>query len=528
MNSSDGVGQRIRLRLSSFFICILLACLSGKACAGVVEKAKPVSPAQFKVVVEKAKALAAANFQASDPLPEALQKIGYDQWRGIRFKSARSLWQDQPFSVQFFHPGFLYLSPVIVHYVERNAVATVPFSQDLFNYSKENADLSVLQLPDRGFAGFRVHYPLNTPTYADELISFLGASYFRALGKGLAYGLSARGLAVNTAEDSGEEFPYFREFWIMKPAPAAKQITVYALLDSQSVTGAYEFTVTPGDETQVKVICQLFIRKHIQKLGVAPLTSMFFFGENNAFRGDGDFRPEVHDSDGLLVAASTGEWIWHPLVNSSRLLVNAFGGDQPAGFGLMQRDINFDHYQDLEARYEIRPSVWVSRQGDWGKGHIELVQIPSDNEYNDNIVAYWVPERAFVPGDSVRFDYTLSWHSAKQKLSPRSEVTSSRVIRKPNEVMFLVDFSAVDMKPGAEGKQFKPDLWVSRGARISAFELMKNPVSGGWRLVMHVQLDPAGLLDGVLPNQKPAIEFRAFLKDGEQPVTETWSYTYLP
>ncbi|MBF0569891.1 MAG: glucan biosynthesis protein G [Candidatus Omnitrophica bacterium] len=525
-NESESYQRTVRRSLLALglFCCL---CLTGASHVLADGKRAAAPRVQLKDVIAKAKALSAKPFQApGTDLPEVLKKMGYDQWRGIRFKPARSLWVDQPFSVQFFHPGFLYQFPVTVHSVDRDGTREVPFSPDLFEY--EDTGLKGRLQEDHGFAGFRVHYPLNTPKYADELVSFLGASYFRALGKDLAYGLSARGLAVDTAEDTGEEFPLFREFWIVHPALGDKGITFYALLDSNSVTGAYEFLVTPGEETVMKVKSVLFVRQHIRKLGIAPLTSMFSYGENAGLKGNGDFRPEVHDSDGLLVFARSGEWIWHPLVNPPRLLVNAFGGDQPVGFGLLQRDIDFDHYQDLEARYERRPSVWVTPQGDWGKGHLELVQIPSESEYNDNIVTYWVPERALEAGDSVSYAYMLSWHSARHRRFPQGFVDATRIVKKADGAMFLIDFTGEEFKTVLANKELKPDVWVSRGARITDTQLMRNPVTGGWRLVLHVQWDTAGFMEGLLPNQKPAVEFRAFLKDGALAVTETWSYTCLP
>ncbi len=527
----NGIERYHRTACRSLLVLGILFSLAGVSFAASDKGVKNVGNggavvrAQFNDVIARAKTLSQSAFQ--DPakdLPDILKKIGYDQWRDIRFKPARSLWAGQPFSIQFFHPGFLYQHPVTVHYVDREGQHQFPFSADLFDYG--GGDLKGHLTDDHGFAGFRVHYPLNSPAYADELVAFLGASYFRALGKDLAYGLSARGLAVNTADDAGEEFPLFREFWIMRPAPGARAITLYALLDSESVTGAYEFTVTPGEETEMKVESVLFVRKHIQKLGIAPLTSMFFYGEASGFKGDTDFRPEIHDSDGLQVHARSGEWLWHPLVNPARLLFNAFGGGQPFGFGLMQRDTKFDHYQDLEARYDRRPSVWVTPRGDWGKGHLELVQLPTPTEYNDNIVAYWVPERAFEPGDTVTCAYTLAWHSASHRQSSTGYVDATRIVKKSDGAMFIIDFAGDEFKTLPANQKLTPDVWVSRGARITDTQLIQNPAAGGWRLVLHVQWDKAGFMDGVLPNQKPAIELRAFLKDNTRAVTETWSYTY--
>ena len=257
-----------------------------------------------------------------------------------------------------------------------------------------------------GYAGFRLHYPLNTTEYYDELISFLGASYFRALGKGQKYGLSARGLAIDTAVQTGEEFPVFKEFWLKKPLRKDSNITLYALLDSPSVAGAYTFIITPGLNTTVDVDAVLFPRKPIGKLGIAPLTSMYLFGENSKNRFD-DHRPEVHDSDGLLVWNGNDEWLWRPLDNSKYLRVSSFSDNNPKGFGLMQRDRKPEHYMDFEAMYEQRPSVWVEPLDDWGKGVVQLVEIPSVQEIHDNIVAFWIPNQKIEPGKEYRFRYML-------------------------------------------------------------------------------------------------------------------------
>jgi glucans biosynthesis protein len=478
-------------------------------------------------VIKKAQALSKEPFNAhNNNLPEPLRKIGYDEWRDMRFNAAKSLWAGEPFSVQFFHPGFIYQEPVIINYVEKNKTARIPFSADLFDYSQSTNKR--LLVDDVGFAGFRVHYPINSLEYADEIVSFLGASYFRALGKNLAYGISARGLAIDTAEPSGEEFPYFREFWIIHPAANAKKISFYALLESESITGAYAFTVSPGEETLVDVRGVLFFRKKIRKLGLAPLTSMFFYSENAGSKPATDFRPEIHDSDGLLIKGVSGEWTWHPLANPKTLLINSFGGGQPLGFGLIQRDTNFDHYQDLEARYDKRPSVWVTPKNNWGSGHLELLQIPTENEYNDNIVAYWVVEEPFEPGDSFDHSYTMAWYNGSRKRSALACVEATRIVAKPESAMFIVDFLLDPLQAPSSGKNISTDIQILNGYKITSSQLIKNTVTNGWRLVIHVDLNQQNFLDKMLPDHKPAMELRAFLKEGNVPITETWSYTYLP
>mgnify|MGYP000327270674 CR=1 FL=1 len=348
-------------------------------------------------VVEKARVLAKSPYQPpKDMVPKWLLDITYDQLRDIRFIPDKSHWRPDglPFELQFFHAGLYFDRTVKINEITDAGVVPIAFSTDLFNYEKSARELKEKIPPNLGFAGFRIHGNINTPNYKDEVAVFLGASYFKSLAKGQVYGLSARGLAIDTAQPQGEEFPWFREFWIQRPDPHDTNITVYALLDSPRTTGAYRFVITPGTQTLMEVDCTLFLRKAIDKLGIAPLTSMFFYGENTNQRPKDSFRPEIHDSDGLMIEMETGEWIWRPLRNPTFLQVNAFEADNPRGFGLMQRDLNFDHYQDLEAHYEKRPSAWITTKGPWGRGWVELVQIPTDDEIHDNIVAFWRPAAA--------------------------------------------------------------------------------------------------------------------------------------
>ena len=482
----------------------------------------------FQDVVKMAWALAEKSYQKPDRnnIPESLKKIGYDQWMDISYNPAKSLWPNDVFKVQFFHRGFIFPEAVTVHYVDRKGVHTMPFSSDLFHYKKENYSDQVKG--DIGFSGFRLHYPFKRSDFKDELVSFLGASYFRALGKNHFYGLSARGLAINTGEDVGEEFPFFREFWLIRPSFFSREITVYALMDSLSLTGAYEFIIRPGEQTVMEVKCTVFIREPVRKLGMAPLTSMFCFGEHCDDMKKGDFRPELHDSDGLLLQTQVGEWIWHPLVNPKRVLTNSFSVDQPKGFGLMQRDTNFDHYQDLYARYDRRPSAWVTPQGNWGSGHVELYQFPTANEYADNIAAYWVPDKSFNPSESFHFAYTLSWCSPIHKRPFLAIAESTRISRKEKRIAFMVDFLPDEKKKFMYKKELTADIRLLNGYKLSGSQIIKNPETGGVRLAIHVRLDEKGFLGAVVPDELPAVDLIAFIKHKDERITETWSYTYLP
>src|SRR6218665_2940481 len=371
----------------------------------------------FDEVAERARLQALQPYDAKPAaLPQELARLGYDEYRDIRYRPERALWRDQklPFELVPLHRGGRNVDAVRLNELTPAGVRPLAFQRADFHYGK-NALPEVQQAAwgDLGFAGFRIHYPLNNPRYKDELIVFLGASYFRALGAGQIYGLSARGLAIDTIGAGAEEFPRFPEFWIERPAPGATALTIYALLDSPRASGAYRFTVRPGDSTAIDVRLRLFLRAPVAPLALAPLTSMFTFGENQPQRGD--FRPEVHDSDGLMLAGADGEWLWHPLVNPARPLVRSFAANSPRGFGLMQRDRAFASYEDTEARYEKRPSAWVEPLGDWGAGRVDLVQLPTPDETHDNVVAYWVPAQALAPGRPFDFAYRLHLQGERQQ-----------------------------------------------------------------------------------------------------------------
>ena len=326
----------------------------------------------------------------------------------ITFRREEGLWANDHtrFQVQLFHPGYLYKEPVAINEVVNGEVRPVQFSPKFFRYPHLNpAPLKNAQL---GFAGFRLLYPLTHHQPVDEVISFLGTSYFRALAAGQVYGISARGLAINTAENIQEEFPGFREFWLCRPAPGARELEFFALLDGPSVSGAYRFLIKPGKETTVDVETHLFFRKPVEVLGLAPLTSMFWRDRSDP-EARPDTRPEVHDSDTLLIEQADGKVEMHPLENFDRVTTQVFPKKNPKSFALLQRDRDPAHYQDREAHYDRRPSVRVESLDDWGTGRVRLMQLPATNEYNDNVVAFWQPAKSPAARDEVRFRYRLRW-----------------------------------------------------------------------------------------------------------------------
>jgi periplasmic glucans biosynthesis protein len=476
----------------------------------------------FDDVAQRAKELAGAPFKKGPGLPKELQGLDYDHYRDIRYKPERFLWRGagSPFELAFFHQGLFFEQPVKINEVNAQGVREIAFNPDDFEYGSNKLDTSKLR--GLGFAGFRVHYPLNNTKYKDETLLFLGASYFRALGKGQLYGLSARGLAVDTAVPSGEEFPRFVEFWIERPAAQAKELVVYALLDSRRVAGAYRFVLKPGVETTVDVRARLFLREAVSKLGLAPLTSMFFFGENQRPPYE-DYRPEVHDSDGLSVHAGNGEWLWRPLVNPRRLLVTSFATVDPAGFGLMQRDREYAHYEDTEVRHELRPSVWVEPKGKWGAGRVELVQIPAPDETNDNIVAYWVPDNAAAPKQPYEFEYRLRWQKDVETRPPLAWVAQTRrgrgYMRNPDaSISFVVDFEGPALAKLPADAKPEAVIAADSNAQILDRNAYRNEVTGGWRMTLRLRR---------VDDAKP-VELRGQLRNGNQPLSETWSYILPP
>ena len=480
------------------------------------------APFDLDDVAAKAQRLAQGSFQApKDQVPDWMLKMNYDQWRDIRFRPDHALWQAEhlPFQVQFFHPGLYYDRTIAMNVVDAQGVRPVPFSPSNFDYGKNDFASKIPQ--DIGYAGFRIHAPIKTPKYYDEVIVFLGASYFRALGKHEMFGASARGLAIDTAESSGEEFPYFTEFWLVRPAPGAHALTVYALLDSPSITGAYRFVVQPGEQTTVSVDVRLFRRKDIHKLGIAPLTSMFFFGENTPHSFD-NFRPEIHDSDGLMIVNGTGEWLWRPLDNPRTLQINGFQLQSPKGFGIVQRDRDFDHYQDLETRQEVRPSIWIEPRGDWGSGRVELVEIPTKKDINDNIVAYWVPATLPKLDEPVVFAYTMYWYGDDRTRPPGGRVVATRRETGSSEgtYRFVIDFAGKKLNAIPGDTVLHGVVTVAGGDEAGELldqHVIKNPVTGGWRLSFQVR-----------PKTGKPLELRAFLEKGDSALTETWTYGVLP
>ena len=502
---------------------LLLLAGIGEYAAAQTGAAQPQQRAfDFDAVYLRALKLAEKPYQPDrPPLPPGLDELQYDQYRDIRFREEASLWRGESrFRVQFFSRGFLFQDRVRINVVEGGKATPVEFSPQMFDFGRNEVPAG--DVGDMGFAGFRILYPLHREEPFDEVAVFLGASYFRAIGQHQAYGLSARGLAIDTGLDTTEEFPVFREFWIRKPGPQQEVLEVFALLDSERVTGAYQFRIDPGADTVIDVTARIKLREPVEKLGVAPLTSMFYHGESTDRFFD-DFRPEVHDSDGLSIADGGGERIWRPLNNPTSLQITSFGVTNPRGFGLMQRDREYAHYQDTEAIYHTRPSAWVEMVGDWGEGMVELVEIPTDSERNDNIVAYWTPKNPVDPGSPLHVEYRIHFSLDPEAQLKGGRTRATRVGAGGTDVpdhsrrKFVLDFTgqAVD-KLDPESPNVQPVCSASSG-ELAPPVAHHNRFTGGWRLFFEL-----------VPEAGQSVDLRCFLRRGQDVLTETWTYRWVP
>ena len=497
---------------------------------------RPLSAATlFDDLTELARDLAhAPHVPSQSPPPTALTSLTYDEYRAIAFRPDSAIWRDESrFEVQLFHPGFLYTDPVRIHVVEDGQVAEVTFDETLFEYRDATAHMAAAAAraasstsDNPGYAGFRIHYPLNSDASKDEVVVFLGASYFRMLGRGHAYGLSSRGLAVDIAEEGGEEFPDFRAFWLLKPALGATTVTFFGLLEGPSVTGAYRFELEPGAPTVLSVDARLFAREDVHKLGIAPLTSMFLYGPNKAPLFD-DYRPQVHDSDGVLIHASDGEWIWRPLTNRQGVQVTPLGAGAPRGFGLVQRERNFESYLDMEAAYHRRPSEWVTLgDGDWGLGRVELFEFGTSNEFTDNVVAYWVPGDPFRAGDERTFRYRLETFNDRLEAQTLAQVERTLIgsDRLPDQGAatqqrprrFIVDFARGELETVDPSNSVTASLLTSSG-EVTELLVQRLPPGLGYRATWRLQ-----------PESDAPIDMSVFLVASERPISETWSYLWIP
>jgi glucans biosynthesis protein len=465
-------------------------------------------------VRQTAHELAQKPYQAAETsLPDNLKNLDYDKYRKIRFIPDKALWRNDglPFQIQLLHRGFYFSNRVDIFEVVDGRARPIKYSPSLFSFGDvppppADADL--------GFAGFRIHAPINRPDYFDEVGVFLGASYFRAVAKGQTYGLSARGLAINTAELKGEEFPLFKTFWIDRPQPKTNSIVIHALLDSKSAAAAYRITIRPGETTVYDVEMSLYPRVDIQEPGIAPMTSMFLFDANDRQKVD-DFRPAVHDSDGLIIRNGRGEALWRVLTNPADLQVSSFYDTNPRSFGLMQRQRDFHVYEDLESHFEKRPSLRAEPIGDWGNGEVRLIEIPTEKEIHDNIVSFWRPKDPLRAKGEYAFTYRLHWGGGET--GPQlAEFLKTRIgAASDNARLFVLDIVGEKLK-GLKADAVRGIVSANFG-KVTNVVTQSNPENGGWRLSFNLA-----------PEKSSVVELRAQLMQNDDALSEVWVYRWTP
>jgi glucans biosynthesis protein len=519
-----------RLLLSGAAATGALAALRFDATALTAEGLRfgPAAPYSFERLTQRARDMAREPYSPpSRPAPAVLETIDYDAHGKIRFKPDLALWADgpSPYPVTFFHLGRFFQRPVRMHVAENGSAREIVYDDACFDMP---ADSPAHKLPDNsGFAGFRLQErrggALDWRT--NDWVAFLGASYFRAIGELRQYGLSARGVAVDTAVfGREEEFPDFTHVFFETPPPGADAVTVCALIDGPSLTGAFRFVMRRGEAVIMDVEKALFLRRDVARLGISPLTSMFWFSET-VKQTAVDWRPEIHDSDGLALWTGAGERIWRPLNNPPRTTASAFADARPHGFGLMQRDRDFDHYQD-GVYYDRRPSLWIEPLDDWGRGAVQLVEIPTDDEIHDNIVAFWVPAEPARAGQALAFRYRMHWVADEPYPSPLARCVATRLgnggqpgLQRPQGVRkFIVEFKGEPLARLPKGARPEPVLWASRGEfSYVRTEAVPNDVPGHWRAEF----------DLTASGSEP-VEMRCYLRGGDGVLSETWLYQYHP
>lgn len=505
-----GAFHKVRFRLGAQGL-LVGACF---AWLGGIKAGSATEVTSFESLKAVVRELADAAYVPPTEVGPEWTDLSYVDYSQIQFRPDHALWggQKRPFQIEFMHPGYVHRHAVEVAEQTKDGSQPVLYSTNSFVYGE--APIRPMSSRPSGFAGFKV---VSVNDGYLETGSFLGASYFRFLGTNQVYGLSARGLALNVLDK--EQFPIFRRFWLERPEPNSRELRLFALLDSPSIVGGFEFRIRSGATAVTRVQAYFQPRQAIKDPGIAPLTSMFLHDDNgrDVHR---DFRPEVHDSDGLLMHSGEGRWIWRPLDKGRMMRVNAYSDEHPRGFGLLQRDRDFTHYEDPIARFERRPSAWVEPIGPWGKGSVVLVQLPSDREFSDNVVVYWRPDGPTAAREPWEYTYDIHWTT--ERLLPRTlaAVVSSRigavVVEPPKprpNLRFVIDFAGGPLR---ETSQLRAETKVGPGATKVADSLYYIRETGVWRLVMEIT------------QPRRAVDLQAVLHLGSETASERWTFTWQP
>ncbi|MGL4637744.1 MAG: glucan biosynthesis protein [Beijerinckiaceae bacterium] len=462
------------------------------------------------IVIEAARLLSKRVFSAPNvALPDPFNGLNQEAYLAIRHRPERQVWADEnrAFTLEPLHRGFVYNTPVMISVVEEGMVHRVVYDAGRYTFGRLAAPA---QLPDMGFSGFRI---LTTGENPREIASFQGGTFFKSLARGQNMGTVARALAIRTADGRGEEFPVFRAFWIERPAQDGS-IIIHAVADSESATAAFRFVIRSHDVTIIDTEATVFARTALDSIGLCPMQATFLFAANKRRNVD-DYRPSVHDVSGLQMLNGRGEWIWRPLNNPEQLQISSFMDDNPRGFGLVQRNRDFANYQDDDARFELRPSLWIEPIGDWGPGSVQLVEIPSDSEVNDNVIAFWRPRTPLAAGSETTLTYRQFWCWTPPEKSDLAAAVSFRIGRGSTgrRRKCLVEFAG-----DVFGQDAQPDMKLVLSAssgQITQSRLVVNAARKSARV--HFEIDPGN---------ENATELRLLIESNDKPLTETWLYRW--
>jgi len=479
----------------------------------VAEPLASPTPFSAETVLTQAAQLASQPFKPPNaPLPSVFSGLTFDQYAAIRRVPGTAIWSGEKvgFSLEPLHRGFVFITPVAINIVENGLSQRVIYDPADFDFGKIKSPSA---MGDLGFSGLRI-LRASDNGFQDAAI-FQGASFYRSRARGQNFGVTARGLAVRTGDEPGEEFPIFREFWIEKPAPASNTLTMYALLDSESVTGSFRFTIRPLEATIIDTEMTLIGRVATDKLGIGAMAANYLFSPLD-HPGADDWRAAVYEVTGLQVLSGKGEWLWRPVSNRETLQISAFADVSPHGFGLLQRSRSFDAFYDDVGRWELRPTLWIEPIGEWGEGDLRLLEIPAASETNANVVAQWRPKMSLAAGTSHSFAYRQFWCWTPPSKPPLAVCSSSRAGKFGGRPRFAVEMTGDIFADPQKAAAASADLQANPG-KLGSVRLFPYKDRRSVRVVFDVDL-----------GSESYSELRLALKVDNQAVSETWLYRWTP
>ncbi len=467
-------------------------------------------------VTDQARALSKKPFKApAADLPDPFRGLTFDQYAAIHARPEARVWATEAigFAIEPLHRGFLYSSPVELNLVAAGQSFRLVYDPKLF-------DLGALRPPakmgDIGFSGFRALVPQEGGGLR-EIASFQGANFFRALAPGQVPGLVSRALAVRLADPKGEDVPVFRSIWIEKPSLVSSALVIHAVIDSETIVGAFRFTVHPGEATIIDTECTLFARVALDNFGLGPISATHLLGFMDHRRFD-DLRPNVGEVCGLQMYTGAGEWLWRPVTNRETLQISTFIDDKPRGFGFLLRDRAFQDYDDEDQHWEKRPSLWIEPLGEWGQGGVQLIEIPTESEGNDNILCFWRPKQPLAAGSETAFAYRQFWCWNPPERPDLARAVTSRSGRgsSAKRRRFFVEFQGDGLADPARAAGLKPTVTATNGA-VSGVRGFPGRDAKTYSVVFELE-----------PGADQSSELRLLLEAQGKPASETWLYRWTP